>query len=412
MPSTPRLKISEADDPFAPIFLSVGELTERIKRLLENNFAEVALHGEVSNVTRPRSGHLYFTLKDDSASIRAVMWRNDAARIAFDLADGLTVRTLGRISVYAPRGEYQIVVRHLEPEGIGALELAFRQRYAKLLQEGLFDPARKRPLPRFPRAIVIVSSPTGAAVRDVLQVTSRRWRCARILIAPTRVQGPGADQEVVAALLLANQIEGVDLIIVARGGGSIEDLWTFNEEIVVRAIAASGLPVVSAVGHEIDVTLADLAADRRALTPSEAGEVSVPDIREVYLHLDRLAERLRQSGTTRLKDVRARLEDLAHRARLALEQGILNRRHRAARLAASLEALSPLGVLARGYSLTFQADGKTIIRDSREAKIGDLIYSRVAVGTITSRLSPVKSRTNRRAYFSKYVLMSMAFLLR
>jgi exodeoxyribonuclease VII large subunit len=385
MPSTPRLKISEADDPFAPIFLSVGELTERIKRSLENNFAEVALHGEVSNVTRPRSGHLYFTLKDDSASIRAVMWRNDAARIAFDLADGLTVRTLGRISVYAPRGEYQIVVRHLEPEGIGALELAFRQRYAKLLQEGLFDPARKRPLPRFPRAIVIVSSPTGAAVRDVLQVTSRRWRCARILIAPTRVQGPGADQEVVAALMLANQVEGVDLIIVARGGGSIEDLWTFNEEIVVRAIAASGLPVVSAVGHEIDVTLADLAADRRALTPSEAGEVSVPDIREVYLHLDRLAERLRQSGSTRLKDVRARLEDLAQRARLALEQGILNRRHRAARLAASLEALSPLGVLARGYSLTFQADGKTIIRDSREAKIGDLIYSRVAVGTITSR---------------------------
>ena len=161
-------------------------------------------------------------------------------QIAFDLADGLTVRTLGRISVYQPRGEYQIVVRHLEPEGIGALELAFRQRYAKLLQEGLFDPARKRPLPRFPRTIVIVSSPTGAAVRDVLQVTSRRWRCARILIAPTRVQGPGADQEVVAALLLANQVEGVDLIIVARGGGSIEDLWTFNEEIVVRAIAAVG----------------------------------------------------------------------------------------------------------------------------------------------------------------------------
>ena len=385
MPSTPWLKISEADDPFAPIFLSVGELTERIKRSLENDFAEVALHGEVSNVTRPRSGHIYFTLKDDSASIRAVMWKNDAARIAFDLADGLTVRTLGRISVYAPRGEYQIVVRHLEPEGIGALELAFRQRYAKLLQEGLFDPARKRPLPRYPRAIVIVSSPTGAAVRDVLQVTSRRWQCARVLIAPTRVQGPGADQEVVAALALANQVAGVDLIIVARGGGSIEDLWTFNEEIVVRAIAASGLPVVSAVGHEIDVTLADLAADRRALTPSEAGEVSVPDIREVYLHLDRLAERLRHSGTTRLKDARLRLEDLAGRARLALEQGILNRRHRAARLAASLEALSPLGVLARGYSLTFHADGKTIIRDSREVKIGDLIYSRLAAGTITSR---------------------------
>ena len=202
MPIIPRLKISEADDPFAPMFLSVGELTERIKRSLENDFSEVALHGEVSNVTRPRSGHVYFTLKDDSASIRAVMWRNDAQRITFDLADGLSVRTLGRISVYPPRGEYQIVVRHLEPEGIGALELAFRQRYAKLLEEGLFDPAKKRPLPRFPRGIVIVSSPTGAAVRDVLQVTGRSWRCARVLIAPTRVQGAGADREVAARIEL------------------------------------------------------------------------------------------------------------------------------------------------------------------------------------------------------------------
>ena len=167
------------------------------------------------------------------------------------------------MTVYPPRGEYQIVVRHLEPEGIGALELAFRQRYARLLQEGLFDPASKRPLPRYPRGIVIVSSPTGAAVRDVLQVTGRRWRAARILIAPTRVQGAGADVEVAAALALANRVAGVDVIIVARGGGSMEDLWTFNEEIVVRAIAGSRLPVVSAVGHEIDVTLADLAADRR-----------------------------------------------------------------------------------------------------------------------------------------------------
>ena len=167
MPGTPWLKISEADDPYAPIFLSVAELTERIKRSLENDFSDVALHGEVSNVTRPRSGHLYFTIKDDSASIRAVIWKNDAQRITFDLADGLSVRAVGRLSVYPPRGEYQIVVQHLEPEGIGALELAFRRRYARLLQEGLFDPARKRALPRYARGIVIVSSPTGAAVRDV-----------------------------------------------------------------------------------------------------------------------------------------------------------------------------------------------------------------------------------------------------
>jgi exodeoxyribonuclease VII large subunit len=386
MPGTPWLKISEADDPFAPIFLSVAELTERIKRSLENDFSDVALHGEVSNVTRPRSGHLYFTIKDDSASIRAVIWRNDARRITFELTDGLSVRALGRLSVYAPRGEYQIVVSLLEPEGIGALELAFRQRYARLLQEGLFDPARKRPLPRYPRGIVIVSSPTGAAVRDVLQVTGRRWPCARMLIAPTRVQGAGADLEVATAIALANQVVGVDLIIVARGGGSIEDLWTFNEEIVVRAIAGSKLPVVSAVGHEIDVTLADLVADKRALTPSEAGEVSVPDSREVLLHLDRLADRLRSAGTTQLKEAHSRLEELAQRARLALEQDILNRRHRIARLAASLEALSPLGVLARGYSLTFGDDGKTLIRDRNQVKAGDLIHTHVATGVFASRV--------------------------
>ena len=223
------------------------------------------------------------------------MWKTDTRRMAFDLTDGLAVRALGRLTVYPPRGEYQIVVREIEPEGIGALELAFRQRYAKLALEGLFDPGRKRPLPRFPRRIVVVTSPTGAAVRDILQVTSRRWRCAQILIAPARVQGVGADREVVAALELANQVAEADVIIVARGGGSLEDLWTFNEESVVRAIVASGLPVVSAVGHEIDVTLADLAADKRALTPSEAGEFCVPDAREVALHLDRLADRLRDS---------------------------------------------------------------------------------------------------------------------
>ena len=212
-----------------------------------------------------------------------------------------------------------------------------------------------------------------------------------MLIAPTRVQGTGADQEVADALALANRVAGVDLIIVARGGGSMEDLWTFNEEIVVRAIALSRLPVVSAVGHEIDVTLADLAADRRALTPSEAGEVSVPDAREVLEHLDRLAERLRSAGTTQIKDARLRLHDLAQRARLALGQAILNRKHSISRLAASLEALSPLGVLARGYSLTFQADGKTVIRESREVKNGDLIHTRLAVGSISSRVVSAES---------------------
>ena len=232
---------------------------------------------------------------------------------------------------------------------------------------------------------MVVTSPTGAAVRDILQVTSRRWRCAQILIAPARVQGAGADREVVAALQLANQVVQADVIIVARGGGSLEDLWTFNEESVVRAIVASRLPVVSAVGHEIDVTLADLAADKRALTPSEAGEFCVPDAREVALHMDRLADRLRIAGLGQLRDARDRLEQLS-RARLqALKRDLLARRHRVARLAASLEALSPLGVLARGYSLTFLADGKTLVRSTRDVNAGDIIRTRVADGEFASR---------------------------
>ncbi len=408
MSSIPWPNRPAAHDPLGTIFETVSELTDRIKLTLESDFAEVALRAEISNLARPRSGHIYFTLKDDSASIRAVLWKNDVRRLAFDLTDGLAVRCVGRVTVYPPRGEYQVVVRQIEPEGIGALELAFRQRYARLAQEGLFDPARKRPLPRYPRRIVIVTSPSGAAVRDLLQVTGRRWRQAEILIAPTRVQGLGSDQEVVAAIALANRVAGADVVIVARGGGSQEDLWTFNEEIVVRAIAGSKLPVVSAIGHEIDVTLSDLAADKRALTPTEAGEFCVPDAREVMVHLDRLAERLRLAGLTRLRDARLgldrwaerarhafepRLRDarlgldrLAERARHAIEQDLVVRRHSLARLAASLQALSPLAVLARGYSLTFQADGKTLVRASDEVQAGGLIHTRLAAGEVQSRV--------------------------
>ena len=374
------------DDPFGQVFESVSELTARIKEALGSLFGEVALHGEVSNVARPKSGHIYFTLKDDSASIKAVIWRSDARRLPFDLTDGLAVRAIGGVTVYEPRGDYQIVVRVLEPEGLGALELAFRQRFARLSAEGLFDPARKRPLPRFPRRIVVVTSPTGAAVRDVLQVTGRRWRCTEILIVPTRVQGEGADREVVAAMELANRVDGADIIIVARGGGSLEDLWTFNEEAVARAIAASRVPVVTAIGHEIDVTLADLAADRRALTPSEAGELCVPDAREIALHLDRLADRLRSTGHAHLVDARARLDRLAERSRQGLNQLLHDRRLRLTRLAAGLEALSPLGVLARGYSLTFRREDDALLRSSEQVQTGQLLLTRLAQGQVISRV--------------------------
>jgi exodeoxyribonuclease VII large subunit len=392
MPRITQYLRIEAEDPFAPQFESIAALTERIKRSLESEFGEVALKGEVSNVARPRSGHVYLTLKDELASIRAVMWKTDAQRVAFDLTDGLLVRVLGRVTVYPARGEYQVVIKQIEPEGLGALELAFRQRYARLAAEGLFEPGRKRPLPRFPRRIVVVTSPSGAAVRDVLQIINRRWRRTEILIAATRVQGEGADREVVAALALANQIAAADVIIVTRGGGSLEDLWTFNEESVVRAIVGSRLPVISAVGHEIDVTLADLAADRRALTPSEAGEFSVPDAREIGRHVDQLADRLRLAGLSRLRDARARLDLLGQRARQAITHDLFARRRRADQFAAALEALSPLGVLSRGYSLTFRADGKTLIRSALEIKPGETITTRLATSEIKSRVEAVSQR--------------------
>lgn len=376
------------DDPFGLMFETVSSLTERIKDHLESDFAEVALRGEITNLARPRSGHIYFSLRDSTASIRGVMWKSDAQRLAFDLHDGLAVRLLGRLTVYPPRGEYQVVVRILEPEGIGALELAFRQLFARLSAEGLFDPERKRTQPRYPRQIVIVTSPTGAAVRDLLQVIGRRWTATGILIAPARVQGDGAGEEIASAIGLANRVADADLIIVARGGGSAEDLGAFNREVVVRAIATSRLPVISAVGHEIDVTLSDLAADRRALTPSEAGELAVPDGREVAMHLDRLADRLHLVGQAQLSEAHARLDRLAGRATAALRRSLDDRFHLLARLAASLEALSPVSVLARGYSLTFQADGMTLVHKADDVGAGDIIVTRLSSGQIRSRVLP------------------------
>ncbi len=377
---------------------SVSELTARIKATLEGDFADVAVRGEVSNLSRPRSGHVYLSLKDDQAQIRAVVWKSAAQKIPFELADGLAVQAWGDLSVYAPRGDYQLTIRKLEPEGVGALELAFRQRFAKLQAEGLFDPERKRPLPRYPRRIVVISSPTGAAIRDFLQVTGRRWAAAEILIAPSRVQGVGAAEEVAGAIGLANRVNGADLIVVARGGGSLEDLWAFNEEVVARAIAGSRLPVVSAVGHEVDVTLADHAADFRALTPSEAGERCVPDAREARVSLNLLRDRLSRDARNRLTDARLRLDDASGALDRGVRRVLDDRENRLARLAATLEALSPVGVLARGYSLTFPAPGSdqpsdNPIRDARQVQVGDRLVIRLAQGSVVARVEEVRSDT-------------------
>lgn len=364
---------------------TVSELTAQVRATLEDDFAAIGVRGEVSGLSRPRSGHVYFNLKDDSAQVRAVLWKREAQKLAFDLADGMAVKAFGDLTVYPVRGEYQLSVRRVEPEGVGALELAFRQVVARLAAEGLFDPARKRRLPRYPQRIVVVTSPTGAAVRDLLQVLGRRWPAAEVLIAPSRVQGTGAAVEIAGAIVLANRVKGADLVVVARGGGSLEDLWAFNEEVVARAIFASGLPVVSAVGHEVDVTVADLVADVRALTPTDAGTLCVPDVRDVRITLDALADRLARGAGEPLRRARLRVGDLGGRMGRAMASRLESRRRDLARSAAQLEALSPLGVLARGYSLTQRADG-AIVRGAADVKVGETIRTRLAGGVIVSRV--------------------------
>ncbi len=296
--------------------LTVSELTAHIKVLLETSFDTLWVTGEISNLRRPGSGHLYFTLKDADSQIRAVIFRQSAQRIGFDLEEGMSVVCRGRLSVYQPRGEYQIIVDAAEPRGVGALQIAFEQLKKRLGEEGLFDQARKRVIPFLPRRIGIVTSPSGAAVRDILNITGRRFPSVDILIAPVRVQGLEAPPEICDAIERLNGMPRIDVIIVTRGGGSLEDLFPFNDERVARAIAASNIPVISAVGHEIDFTIADFVADLRAPTPSAAAELVVPNRADLEERAQRLAARLlssRRIMTTRIREkidvLRERLKD-------------------------------------------------------------------------------------------------------
>ena len=272
--------------------LTVTELTQQIKRHLDEGFEEIWVEGEISNFRSPSSGHYYFTLKDDKSQIKAVVFRFMGRYLKFEPQDGLLVICRGRINVYEPRGEYQLILDYMEPKGIGALQLAFEQLKEKLQKEGLFDPERKKLLPFLPQKIGMVTSPTGAAVRDLLNVIGRRFPNMEILINPVKVQGEGAAQEIASAIEELNRIPGIDAIIVARGGGSLEDLWAFNEEIVARAIYHSSIPIISAVGHEIDFTIADFVADMRAPTPSVAGELVVRDKAELTNLVESLSSRL------------------------------------------------------------------------------------------------------------------------
>lgn len=401
-------------ESFRQSVISVSQLTAQLKDLLEMAFPAVWVSGEISNFSRPRSGHCYLTLKDQEAQISAVIWRTTAQLVPFELHDGLEVVCQGSVGVYPPHGKYQLIIRQIEPKGLGALELALRQLREKLAREGLFDPARKRPLPRFARRIAVVTSPTGAAIRDFLEVLRRRWAGADVLVVPVRVQGPGSAEEIAQAIRLVNQLaDSIDCLVVTRGGGSLEDLWSFNEEVVVRAIHASRIPVVSAIGHEIDVTLCDLVADVRALTPSEAAERVVPSAdsvaellgqyrrrlaaalcnqaSEARARLDHLAaHRAFRRPHERLQDLSRRLDDWESRAGRAIRAQLRLTRQALEASAARLQSLSPLAVLGRGYSITQRAADGRVIKNAAEVAPGDSIRTRLAQGDVVSRVEQVE----------------------
>ena len=392
---------------------TVSEITREMKVLLEGRFPGVWVEGELSNIRRPGSGHLYCTLKDEGSQLQAVIYRVDLARIRFELRDGVQVVALGDISVYAKAGRYQLAISEVEPKGIGALQLAFEQLKQRLAKEGLFDEVRKRPIPLLPERIGIVTSPTGAAIRDILNVIQRRFATVRILISPVRVQGETAAREIADALDGFNARADVDVIIVTRGGGSLEDLWAFNEEVVARAIARSRIPVISAVGHEIDYTISDFVADLRVPTPSAAAELVVAKKSELYQKIDMLSSRAASVMKERLSALRTRVrlcaqshvfrspEDLVRPWQQLCDD--LERRlqrsfgHRRDMLRASLcvvagkiESLSPLAILSRGYSvITRESDG-ALVSAASQVKPGESVRARLHRGALVASVKGIE----------------------
>lgn len=311
--------------------LTVSAVTAMVKNAIAEHLpATVHVVGQISNLKRHGSGHLYLTLKDDASELSCVMWRSSAAKLVFKPQDGLEVIATGYIDVFERAGRYQLYARKLEPRGVGALELALRQLREKLSAEGLFDPKHKKPLPAYPQRIAVVTSPTGAAIRDILQTLERRYRCAKVLAYPVQVQGPTAAGQIAAAIADLNQrrqaLGGIDVMIVGRGGGSLEDLWAFNEEVVARAIFASGIPIISAVGHEVDVTIADLAADVRAATPTAAAELAAPDAADVLALIEGHQATLARSVQHRLELARMALSGILRRRAFADPLAVVQRR--------------------------------------------------------------------------------------
>jgi exodeoxyribonuclease VII large subunit len=393
---------------------TVSQLTMHIKSLLEGNLGSQWVSGEISNCRPARSGHVYLTLHDDHSQIAVVVWRSTAERLGFALKDGMEVLMAANVEVYGARGSYQLVATRIIPQGVGSLQLALQQLKEKLAGEGLFDPARKRPIPRIPKRIALITSHQGAAVKDMLQVLTRRWPGVRVIIVPVSVQGAVAAPQISRALSKVHTISDVDVVITGRGGGSLEDLWAFNEEIVARAIANCRVPVISAVGHEIDVTIADMVADRRALTPSEAAELAVPDRAEFLndlktlqlrlvnglkrraqtarLRLDSLATRpVLTNPAQRVRQLTEQIDDLDVRLHTSLKRRVETAGQQLARFAESLNALSPLNVLARGYSATYKLGDegqRELLQAADQVRPDDKIVTRLATGEIVSRVEP------------------------
>lgn len=391
------------------------QLNQYIKGRMDTDpiLSKMLVRGELSNYKMYPSGHHYFSLKDSEGTVRCVMFRGNAAALRFRPENGMQVIAAGRVSVFPRDGQYQLYCDRLTPEGAGELAVAFEQLKKKLAAEGLFDPARKKTLPRFPQKIALVTSVAGAAVRDMIRILGVRYPLAEVILVPVLVQGEGAAQDIAAALDLVNENRLSDIIITGRGGGSMEDLWAFNEECVARAISRSQIPVISAVGHEPDVTIADFVADVRASTPSNAAELAVPDQNDLYTRLGSVQEYLRKTAAGMLGAHRQRLTFLAQNPALqnperyfegkrllldyqsqalthALEQYVNQRRERLGRLAASLEAMSPLKVLGRGYTIAQTTQGQ-VVASVRQLAPGDLVHLKWSDGAASCRVEEIKT---------------------
>lgn len=400
--------------------ISVSELNEYVKMLIDNDeiLAHVTVRGEISNFTNHRTGHFYLTLKDEGSLIKAVMFRSFASKLKFLPENGMKVIVRGRVSAFVRDGQYQIYIEGMEPDGVGALYIAYEQLKRKLTAEGLFDRARKKPIPKIPTRIGIITSPTGAAVRDIINILGRRFPLCRPVLYPSLVQGDSAPANIIAGIDYFNETKSADVLIVGRGGGSIEDLWAFNDEALCRRVASSEIPIISAVGHETDFTLCDFAASVRAPTPSAAAELTVPESAELARKIGNVQTRMELLCTQKIKLSRERLARLASSRSLTSPMNLIDDKRMALGVteeklysrmekilerkkallgasAAKLDALNPLSVVARGYSAVFADDGK-LIKSVEQTKVGETVSFMLTDGKISAEVKTVEKDERKK----------------